>query len=642
MSTAPLTATMTTAPSTDRFYNPLCGVAVKPPRPVGWSCGLCLLLLLLVVAGCASKTPRKPTQGQLQIEVAESARTVMDPDLSRVSRALHSFLVGQLAYEKEDLKTATSHLSLAGELVRGSVPDINIPLAELKLKAGDLSGALVEVEKALQADGENPQLVLLHAGILEALGREYDALNEYLELTKRKSGGADPFFLAAAIYGHTRAFGQGIELLERYRKDDPRNNLVQYLLGVLYENAGSFTRASRHYQEIVKRTPDNVSVQFDRLRVMLKAGDRSRAAVLAREMLEGRPPGGVVAAELLRHLASAKEATPELLRTIKLISPDEITLPDMRLKLALVNLQQQQFSAALREFSIIIAGTPDNSIARYYRASLYGGAGRRKEAYEDLSAIRPDQELFIKSRMFSAFLKKQEGDFTGAEKAVREALAAQPGDAALFSYLILVLREGRQYERALALINQELTKTPASERLLFNKGIVLSDLNRMSEARSVMEQVIANNPRNADALNFIAYDLAEKGHDFDRAEILVQQALEISPQDGFYLDTLGWINFQRGDYERAVEILRRAYKLSGGDVVVSEHFGDALVKSDNAAEAAEVYRIALEKGRDEDPSERSAEVVEALPRLAEKLELLIKANPHLVPARGVMSGAAPQ
>jgi tetratricopeptide (TPR) repeat protein len=616
--------------------------AMKQPRVVASMVRGLLCAVLLVTVGCASKTPRKPSQGQLQIEVAESARSVMDPDLSKVSSALHSFMVGQLAFEREDFKVAKANLSRAGELANRAVPKINIPLAELKLKAGDLAGALLEVQKAQEKDPHNVSLRLLKAGILDALGREQEAASEYLVLAADEEAPQDATYLAAAIYGKQARYQEGIELLERFLKKDPRNNLAQYLLGLLQENSGLLARAGRQYAQVVKRTPSNISVQFDRLRVLLKAGERDKAAALAREMLESsQAAGGVFGVELLREVQNPRVASQDLLKAVGVFATDEIRLSDLRLKLALVNVQEQQFSAALREFSVIVAKEPQNSVARYYRASLYGGAGRRKEAYEDLFAIRPEQELFVKSRMFAAFLKKQERDFKGAERAVREALAAAPGDDALFSYLIMVLREGRQYERALGIVNERLGKDANNERLLFNKGILLSDLNRASEARAIMEQVIALNDRNGDALNFVAYYLAESSKELDRAEKLAQRAIELSPRDGFYLDTLGWIYFNRQEYQRAAETLRKAHQLSGGDIVVSEHLGDALVKTGDLAEAAEIYRLALEKGRDEDPAERSTEVAEALPRLEDKLSSLYEQHPELSPSHGLTRDIVP-
>src|SRR5207247_1682915 len=77
------------------------------------------------------------------------------------------------------------------------------------------------------------------------------------------------------------------------------------------------------------------------------------------------------------------------------------------------------------------------------------------------------------------------------------------------------------------------------------------------------------------ALNYLGYTYAEMGVRLDEAEKLIRRALEIEPDDGFYVDSLGWVYYQRGDYRRAVEHLERAVELAGDDPTVAEHLGDA-------------------------------------------------------------------
>ena len=76
------------------------------------------------------------------------------------------------------------------------------------------------------------------------------------------------------------------------------------------------------------------------------------------------------------------------------------------------------------------------------------------------------------------------------------------------------------------------------------------------------------------------------GVQLDEAESLIRRALEIDPDDGFYIDSLGWVYYQRGDYRRAVEQLERAVELAGDDPTVIEHLGDAYERVGNTARCA--------------------------------------------------------
>ena len=68
-------------------------------------------------------------------------------------------------------------------------------------------------------------------------------------------------------------------------------------------------------------------------------------------------------------------------------------------------------------------------------------------------------------------------------------------------------------------------------------------------AIAYFERAVAADPRNANALNYLGYTYAEMGVKLDEAEALIRRALEIEPNDGFYVDSLGWVYYQRGDYE---------------------------------------------------------------------------------------------
>ena len=79
-----------------------------------------------------------------------------------------------------------------------------------------------------------------------------------------------------------------------------------------------------------------------------------------------------------------------------------------------------------------------------------------------------------------------------------------------------------------------------------------------------MKKAIELNPEDVLVLNYLGYTWAEMGVQLDEAEDLIARALKIAPNDGFYIDSLGWVYYQKGDYPRAVEQLERAVELDGG------------------------------------------------------------------------------
>jgi Flp pilus assembly protein TadD len=125
-------------------------------------------------------------------------------------------------------------------------------------------------------------------------------------------------------------------------------------------------------------------------------------------------------------------------------------------------------------------------------------------------------------------------------------------------------------------------------------------------------------PKNANALNYLGYTYAEMGIRLDEAEALVREALKYKPDDGYIIDSLGWVYFQRGDYETALVHLRRAAELAPEDPVILEHVGDAYRKLGDPARALIFYRRSLERRNPEDS--KDAEEIRKLREIIRSLE----------------------
>ncbi len=109
-----------------------------------------------------------------------------------------------------------------------------------------------------------------------------------------------------------------------------------------------------------------------------------------------------------------------------------------------------------------------------------------------------------------------------------------------------------------------------------------------------MRKVLEINPDHVDALNFIGYSFAEMGKNLDEAETLVIKALELSPNKGYIIDSLGWIYYKKGDLERALELLLKAARLTSNDPEVMEHIGDVYTEKGQLKKALDYYKKGLE------------------------------------------------
>jgi tetratricopeptide (TPR) repeat protein len=104
-------------------------------------------------------------------------------------------------------------------------------------------------------------------------------------------------------------------------------------------------------------------------------------------------------------------------------------------------------------------------------------------------------------------------------------------------------------------------------------GVLYDDADEEDKTLRQMLMVIELDPEHASALNYIGYMLAEKGIRLDEAEQYIKRALSLEPESGHIIDSLGWVYYKKGEYERAIAELEKAVQYLPEDPVVAEHLG---------------------------------------------------------------------
>jgi tetratricopeptide (TPR) repeat protein len=81
------------------------------------------------------------------------------------------------------------------------------------------------------------------------------------------------------------------------------------------------------------------------------------------------------------------------------------------------------------------------------------------------------------------------------------------------------------------------------------------------------------------------------------ARKLIERALELSPEDHFIIDSMGWVLYRQGDLPGALRELRRAYS-GRPDAEIGAHLGEVLWVSGERAEAERVWKESLDSAPD--------------------------------------------
>jgi len=108
-----------------------------------------------------------------------------------------------------------------------------------------------------------------------------------------------------------------------------------------------------------------------------------------------------------------------------------------------------------------------------------------------------------------------------------------------------------------------------------------------------MQRTIDLDPKHASALNYLGYMYAERGMRLDESIDVIQRALVLEPDNGYFIDSLGWAFFKKGWYEKALSELERAVAVVPDDPIMQDHLGDAYFHLRRLREARQAWEKSL-------------------------------------------------
>jgi tetratricopeptide (TPR) repeat protein len=235
------------------------------------------------------------------------------------------------------------------------------------------------------------------------------------------------------------------------------------------------------------------------------------------------------------------------------------------------------------------------------------------ESYTVALAVQP-RNRDLKVRRIAVLLEAKE--YTRATGFAIEGRKQHPEDTRFVRLQARALFDGGDRSGAIALLEQVAKETPRDSGTLFALADVYADAGRAPDAERVLRQVIAAEPENANALNYLGYLLAVRGEQLDEAIRLVQRALREDPENGAYLDSLGWAYFKRGDLDEAEKYLAAAARRLPENSEVQDHLGDVLARRGRLADAIVAWTRALDgDGQDVDKAGIEAKISNARGRL---------------------------
>lgn len=273
-------------------------------------------------------------------------------------------------------------------------------------------------------------------------------------------------------------------------------------------------------------------------------------------------------------------------------------------RLATEFAQGQSKQAAVVYLRVASYLTPEVSEIFFLLGNLLEQLGTPDAAADAYAAIPEMSPLKALADVRQIGALRQAGRTGQAEDMLRNALRESPNSSTHLVSLGDMMREGERFDEAVAYYGRAIShiRTPEENDwfVFFARGVCYERLGDWPRAEADLVMALRLNPGEASVLNYLGYSWIDRGERIDEAKTMIEQAVEEHPDDGFIVDSLGWVHYLTGEFEKAVELLEQAVRLEPTDPTINDHLGDAYWRVGRRIEARFQWQHALDNGAEED------------------------------------------
>jgi tetratricopeptide (TPR) repeat protein len=500
-----------------------------------------------------------------------------------------SFLAGRHAVVLKDMASATEFMLRVIE----DNPD-NVKLVRksflLAVSAGKMDAALNLARRIETANGAMPTAKLFLAIESARLGDLQDSLRRFSDLPRKGLVVYSGPLATAWIQAGLGNFDAALAALSPLDEKSGFLTLHHLHAGLIQDLAGRTTAAEESFRKSasnIKKAPVRLLRALGSL--MERGGRVDEARVLYEDFLAANSSNLVIRHELAR--LNAGDPAP------RLVGNAAEGIAESLFHIASVLPRRRAGDIALVYSRIARYMRPDFAVNTLLLGEILESREQfisSNETYESVDVKSPYRwtaRLRIADNLDALDHKKESIDL------LRIMASEKPDRIDALFKLASALRLEEQYEDALVAYDKAYAriKTVQTRHWLFfyNRGIALERSKQWDRAEADFLKALELLPEQPYVLNYLGYSWVERGKNLEQAQEMIERAVAQRRNDGYIVDSLGWVLYQVGKYEKAVKQLERAVRLRPHDPVINDHLGDAYWRAGRKLEAKFQWRRSL-------------------------------------------------
>ena len=536
-----------------------------------------------------------------------------------------------------------------------------------------LNSAIEKFERVREIDSSDKESLLQLSNLYRAAEekkKSEQALKDLLEIEPDSSEALASLAFLYLDSGDTQA---AIEALEKVRAAGDANRNQLTALATAYEQAGEFRKAAEIFEELIGRGDNPLPARRGLAHNLVLSGQYDKALEQYEILVDAdprNPENHLRISQIQRQKRMYSDARDSLLKAgqlapdsleikynlVQLLEAEGETADATEAMLALLDAtekddyspqEKQNRAMFLEQLGILYRagedfvkadnvfkemGEIDSRAKPRSLAHRIDGHRYAKEHEKARELAKQARKEFPDNRPLAILystVSAESGETEKGAKILKSLLDGSRRDHQVYLSLVQIYEKGKRFDEAVKIADKAFeNSTSERQRLaaLFSYASVLERAKRFDESEEKFRELIALDPTNASALNYLGYMLADRNERLDDAHDYIQRALDLDPDNGAYLDSLGWLYYRQGKLELAERYLRRSLKHYKHDPTVLSHLGDVYFKLGKPSEAKAHWERSLEEWQKSARSDRDPVEIAKLRKKLSELEPELSSN----------------
>lgn len=469
-------------------------------------------------------------------------------------------------------------------------------LSDVFAAANQYDSSAAVLEKLIKIDSTDINAYYKLARLYEN-DKPLEAIRIYNKLTSIIGPDWNVLLRVADLQEKLGRLDKASEALNELLKLDPTNTSLQKLIIDFYQRNKMYDKALTFINDMLELTPDDLGLRERKAQIFIGQDKWQEASKEYAYILEQQnvPLDIKIKVAGSYFTQSLKDSTllPVSKKLFEKIDKDT-TDWQVKMYLGAIAISENNDSLAISYFKKV------TELARWNVEGWIrlGGLYFDNRKYDESAKIMKEAVSFFPEdftvNLILGLALSQDSKYTEAEPYLKKAIELNSSDINALSAYAFTLNQLKEEDKAIVYLNKALKIKPDDVNLLGTLGLIYNTQKKYALSDSVYESALRIDSMNALINNNYAYSLSERNLQLERALKMVQISLKADPENSSYLDTIGWIYFKMGDYQKAKKYVEEAIEKGGESAVVLEHLGDIVYKIGQQDYAKQLWEKALQ------------------------------------------------